>query len=69
MIRKHLTRAGLSPRDEEFEGEPHLFVPSKRGLKRHQRRKLREAGFSYAYYPTNEGYLPGWALKITKEED
>jgi len=68
MTTEDVTRAGVFFRDEELDGKPHLFVPSSIGLTRHQRIKLREAGFLYAYYATNEGYLPGWALKITKED-
>jgi hypothetical protein len=68
MILNDLAELGLHPWLDDFEDYPHYFVPSRIGLTRQQYRRLRESGFRKGYYYTNEGFLPGWALKITKED-
>jgi len=67
-ILKDLAEVGLHPWLDYFEDIPHYFVPARIGLGLLRRRRLRESGFRKGYYPTNEGHLRGWALKITKED-
>jgi len=59
-----LIAEGFDVREEEFEDHPYFYVRSLPEWENRHRLRLRKAGFEYAYYPVEEGYLPGWAYKI-----